>query len=103
MKTNDLIYRHLFGMKAKRLAGMEKNYMEQQKRVRKQIGTNKHKFRPQKEKEKNTQELTRIKVKNKQSILMRLLGKGIRVICVICGVLNQKSRRVASEPLRVGA
>jgi hypothetical protein len=28
MRTKDFIYRHLFGMKTKRLAGMERNDME---------------------------------------------------------------------------
>jgi len=43
MRSKDYIYRHLFGMEAKTLAGTENNYM---KGTRKQIGTNKPKFRP---------------------------------------------------------
>jgi len=49
-----------------------KKYME---RVRKQIGINKHKFRPQIGKEKNTKELTRISVKKKQRLFTRLLAE----------------------------
>jgi len=57
MKAKDFIYHHLFGMKAKRLAGMERNNMGWGEE-RKQIGANKHKFRPQigTKKENNTQE-----------------------------------------------
>jgi len=42
MRTKDFIYRHLFGMKAKRLAGIGKNYMERVGKGNKleQISTN---------------------------------------------------------------
>ena len=58
MRTKDFIYHHLFGMKAKTLAGMERNYIGtvDKGKERKQIETNKHKFKTQIKKEKNAQE-----------------------------------------------
>jgi len=58
MRTKDLIYHHLFGMKAKRLAGMERNDMERGWKGNKleQISTNFDHKEKKKRMRKNTQE-----------------------------------------------